>query len=292
MDFLYKLYSNENFGIILFVIISILVLAFLIILFFGKKDEKLRKLAETKKLEINQNEEAEVAFQDVEEPINLEIPQEEPEVPMPIAEEVATNFVSENVVLNSNLVEETVKEPITDSIIPEPVYEEPKELPKMDFDFDALAASISKELEGIGNQETSINTEPVFEEPKKEEFNNFVMPSFEPIKPVETEKPVEVAEEVINNNEETEIKRPTIPSPTQFSSVFVGKRASEEEVKPVILESVKLEPLPVKPNMELPKPIDLPKLTSDPSPMVKPIIEEVKPKEIFPNVNLDKNENE
>ena len=45
MDFLTNLYSNDNFGIILFIVISILVLAFLIVLFFGKKDQKERKLA-------------------------------------------------------------------------------------------------------------------------------------------------------------------------------------------------------------------------------------------------------
>ena len=43
MDFLESLYSIENFGIYLFVIIGILVILFLIVLFFGKKDQKKRK---------------------------------------------------------------------------------------------------------------------------------------------------------------------------------------------------------------------------------------------------------
>ena len=43
MDFLESLYEIENFGIYLFVIIGILVVLFLVVLFFGKKDKKMRK---------------------------------------------------------------------------------------------------------------------------------------------------------------------------------------------------------------------------------------------------------
>ena len=48
MEFLYKLYESEYFGIGLFIVITILTFLFLVILFFGKKDEKVRKLEETK----------------------------------------------------------------------------------------------------------------------------------------------------------------------------------------------------------------------------------------------------
>lgn len=44
MDFLNKLYESNYFGIGLFAVISFLVVAFLIVLFFGKKDEKKRKM--------------------------------------------------------------------------------------------------------------------------------------------------------------------------------------------------------------------------------------------------------
>ncbi|MCI9280293.1 MAG: hypothetical protein HFJ02_05805 [Bacilli bacterium] len=47
MEFLYRLYSNNYFGIGLFIVITILAFSFLVILFFGKKDEKAR---ESKKL--------------------------------------------------------------------------------------------------------------------------------------------------------------------------------------------------------------------------------------------------
>lgn len=51
MEFLYRLYSNNYFGIGLFIVITVLAFAFLIILFFGKKDEKARM--EQAKLEEN-----------------------------------------------------------------------------------------------------------------------------------------------------------------------------------------------------------------------------------------------
>ena len=44
MDFLDKLYSSNYFGIGLFAVIAFLVVTFLVVLFFGKKDEKKRKL--------------------------------------------------------------------------------------------------------------------------------------------------------------------------------------------------------------------------------------------------------
>ena len=50
MDFLNKLYESNYFGIGLFAVIAFLVVTFLIVLFFGKKDEKKRKLEATQKI--------------------------------------------------------------------------------------------------------------------------------------------------------------------------------------------------------------------------------------------------
>ncbi len=50
MDFLDKLYSSNYFGIGLFAVIAFLVVTFLVVLFFGKKDEKKRKLEATREL--------------------------------------------------------------------------------------------------------------------------------------------------------------------------------------------------------------------------------------------------
>ena len=60
MDFLDRLYSSNYFGIGLFAVIAFLVVTFLVVLFFGKKDEKKRKLEETGKVETQ----SEVAFKE------------------------------------------------------------------------------------------------------------------------------------------------------------------------------------------------------------------------------------
>lgn len=86
MEFLYKLYDNEYFGIGLFIVIAILIFLFLLILFFGKKDEKKRKLEETKKLEL-ENTNAFKESNDTVEALNI------PEIEQPVINE---SVVSEN----------------------------------------------------------------------------------------------------------------------------------------------------------------------------------------------------
>ena len=86
MEFLYKLYDLPNFGIILFAIIAILLILFLVILLFGKKDERIR-LEETRKLELANTE----AFKDVDENTKeLKIPEIEQPVVEKANEEVKT----------------------------------------------------------------------------------------------------------------------------------------------------------------------------------------------------------
>ncbi|MCI8394808.1 MAG: hypothetical protein HFH86_04955 [Bacilli bacterium] len=261
MDFLTTLYSNDNFGIILFITISILVLAFLIILFFGKKDQKERELAETKALEMN-SEVGQKAFQDDEKEVELE-------VPVPKVSEPVPNFTTSNKILNENLTnenrEELEKTPVLEEqkiepIIPNSSIEGPNiESPRLDFDFDALAASISKELENIG---VAVE-EPPKDEPIQKEYNEPVIPPISAQKMAEIERyerPVELKEE-----------RPKVPPKTQFSSVFVTKK---KDNTPVVVELEPVKPLESSissitketPKMELPKTIDLPKLNNDSKP--------------------------
>ena len=97
MDFLDKLYSSNYFGIGLFAVIAFLVVTFLIVLFFGKKDEKKRKL------EATQNISTENSFKETSTPTPVEIPKN-PEPVAPI-----------------NLGSEPVKEENSQSIPLEPV---------------------------------------------------------------------------------------------------------------------------------------------------------------------------
>ena len=121
MGFLESLYSIENFGIYLFVVIGILVVLFLIILFFGKKDEKKRK-EEKKEVENN----SETLFKETSVPTPVEVP----------------NVAIENV----QPVEPQITEPVKEEQTPQ---EEVVPIVEKEFDFDALAAAISKELESI-----------------------------------------------------------------------------------------------------------------------------------------------
>ena len=50
-EFLESLYNYEYFGFYLIISIIVLVLLFLVILFFGKKDQKVREVEATKKLQ-------------------------------------------------------------------------------------------------------------------------------------------------------------------------------------------------------------------------------------------------
>ena len=59
MEFLYRLYSNDYFGIGLFIVITILAFSFLVILFFGKKDEKARIEQQTEKEKVEKEENVE-----------------------------------------------------------------------------------------------------------------------------------------------------------------------------------------------------------------------------------------
>jgi len=71
MNFLDKLYESNYFGIGLFAVISFLVVTFLIVLFFGKRDEKRRRLESTKELEKTSMDNA---FKETSVPTPIEVP--------------------------------------------------------------------------------------------------------------------------------------------------------------------------------------------------------------------------
>lgn len=328
MDFLTKLYSNENFGIILFASVSILVLIFLIILFFGKKDQKHRLVAETNQpSEIKDNpvtneinsepvpENATVAFADIEPSVPVETKesptQEEPK------DLQSTMIAIPGMALKTELINQATNSILENNGVPVVDESESPEPPKTDFDFDALAASISKELENIGIEPEEstppINKEEMKKEPLKEEvaaqpiinqtvqnptINKFEPKYFEPKEP-KVEETKNIVKEETKTPEPIKIERkepPKItPHPTQFSSVFVNNKRETNipletnniEVEP-IKEVTKIEQpkiIPVKPTMEMPKVIDLPKLNPNSKPKVKPLEEKTSIK--FPSLEND-----
>lgn len=274
MDFLESLYEIENFGIYLFVVIGILVVLFLVVLFFGKRDQKMRQKLEEPEIEQPESKE-EFAFHDdskgtdvsvtpnMETPETINTPVMEPELPKEdtVPTPVFENHPTTNVVLNNDLDME-------EQPIPEPVQESESASATKEFDFDALAEAISKELESIDNSSKS--------EPEKEEYikpqettmpedNNFQV--FEPIRIEEPEKVQEAPRPVVEEKKEEVKPRPVMP--TVFSSVYVN-REKEEQKK----EEPKAEPemsRPARPTIDLPKIADLPKRAEEQK--TEPIIE-------------------
>ena len=53
MDFIYDLYQNDNFVLYLTIALVILVVLFVVVLFFGKKDQKLEETKRLQKLELD-----------------------------------------------------------------------------------------------------------------------------------------------------------------------------------------------------------------------------------------------
>lgn len=280
MEFLYKLYSNDYFGIGLFIVITILAFSFLIILFFGKKDEKARneKLA----LENNTNNEIEnkTEISTTTEEIkteSLETMALPVEVPVtPVLEQVETTenivkseeisvdpFVSSNVVLNTDFIAQEPKvEPMENISInnTNPVnnvnVEPVKETSVEDiFNVSSLENSINNSFNMNMEPEQKQEFAPIIEE-KKEEIN---------INPFNIEPPI--IEEPVQNNIFSEPKEetPKRVMPTQFSSVYLTKE--KEEPKTEVLEQVQpteeIAPIPLKPDFDLPKPLDLPKLNKE-----------------------------
>ena len=174
MEFMESLYEIENFGIYLFIVIGLLVLAFLITLFFGSKDSKKNKKEEVKeeKKELTPNEALAESFKKDIEPIapsvnTTEVAFKEESSPVPVNVEPPTKE-EKNVVsfVPFDTPEDNITSPILNEVheddikIPNDIsFETPSEVKEKtnktevnvdkSFDFDALAAAISKDLDDI-----------------------------------------------------------------------------------------------------------------------------------------------
>lgn len=208
MEFLNTLFNYEYFGPILFAIIAVLIVLFFIVLFFGKKDEKERKLEETRRLEelanvnafkeeidaeevkvefseepvfdklfVNENESLandifEPEFENVATIEEVEEKQTEP-VLMPVEEPAIINMTEFEEFMPVSEVE------VVEDIKEEPVFKIepsiPTNIPK--YDFEKLANSIAKELEELERYNNSLTLEkeePVLIKPELELENSNV----------------------------------------------------------------------------------------------------------------------
>ena len=264
MEFLYKLYSNNYFGIGLFIVITVLAFSFLVILFFGKKDEKKRKLNEELK-EINnsiENKEDVSSLNNIidnklvdsikiEDEENKIITNDEPIFEMNESEtfsekpfEDMDEFVTSNLVLNSDLVS----------------FEEPEEV---------VISKEERKSSDIYNLDSLMNETEEYNINMEDETIDDVLNKYDAIeeKIIDTKKEntfdvnkkVEIKEESNSNDNffEKSIDN-NKKSSTPFSSVYLTKDATPIENQ---IEKTKEEPVKTstRPTFDLPKRMDLPK---------------------------------
>ena len=246
-----KLYSNEYFGIGLFIVVTILAFSFLIILFFGKKDQKNRENEEQKDLNKINNVQSEITIDNM-------------------------DLTSDKTSPDNSMEIQVEEKPIED----------------VKNDFNPFANTITfdeREMSNNLEDQKSVANLEMNDQPLSmlnfEETNDLDI--FNPINTVNEEKPVIEEEPVPNifqndlalnlekNNEFKDESTQVIPKvrppyPNQFSSVYVNKNNVETENVLESTPAIDLPPQeddikPIKPEFELPKTLDLPKLNKEPS---------------------------
>lgn len=281
MEFLYKLYSNNYFGIGLFIVITILAFAFLVILFFGKRDEKAR-IAKEKELEnrtktenieskeeitndtleamtLDENSSLETEEIINEDKITLEDPKEESIFERePVLEETILDTSREEPTYYEETPREEMDPFVTSNIVLNTDYimeEQPtmEELEKEDFS----KTSDIYNLNSIINENEIPNSE--------EETIDDVLNKYDAIEETILEEPTfETPEEIITPIvEESEVDVFARPddslkkASTPFSSVYLTKEEAETKTEEVVEESKPI--MPSRAAFDLPKRVDLPK---------------------------------
>ncbi len=212
MEFLYKLYDNKYFGITLFIVIAILIFLFLLILFFGKKDEKKRKLEETKKLELENANTFKETNENVE---SLEIQ----EIAQPNLDLENTSDVSNEVIQNNieqahdDILLEIPKLNIDDDVVVKPELnssiQDDNAINNLSFELPKIDESIEKN-DDDNNELNDINIDDLFQ-------TNIELPKEE--EKIENNLSVEQVKEEVQGNTNSTFR--TVEAP--FSSVYINK---------------------------------------------------------------------
>lgn len=265
MEFLNKLYESNYFGIVLFAVIAFLVVTFLIVLFFGKKDEKKRKLEETNNIENVGN--VEDTFKEVEtptteleikatpivEPVNVEpinIVEETNDVPVIEEQPVEVAPVIEPITFDNTYVEpvspisyenneeKEVKESVVDPITIEPIiFEAPVDPIVMDpvkFEPEAPVVPVIEEAPASPVIEESVT--PIIMDTEKFE------PHYEEITPIIEETTIgETYYNPVENVEEKEVEVPNFDFDAIARSISKELDALEENGR--VNENVEVTPI-------------------------------------------------
>ena len=188
-DFIYGLYQNDNFTLILVIALVVLIIAFVLVYFFGKKDQKLEETKRLQKIELD-------AFKKVEEkPEKVEVTKEEVKENVPeVSNEVTvTEFVPEEKEESEEIELPQVKEEV------KPIFKDTDE-EKNPISIDELPKEEVKPIFDNNEEDKKLENDLNSLESIKNEFNSIDIPE------VKEEKPI------------------FKPSPQIFSSVFVDKK--------------------------------------------------------------------
>lgn len=232
-DFIYGLYQNDNFTLILVIALVVLIIAFVVVYFFGKKDQKLEETKRLQKIELD-------AFKQEENvPEKVEVKEElkkEDEVKETIKEDVnVTEFIPDV----KDEIEEEVNIPLKKEENVRPLFKDHEEEEKpisinelsSDLEDEKLENDLSS-LESIKNEFNSINIPEVKEEIEK--------PVFKPSPQIFSSVFVDKKEEnIVSNNEEehvTEIKKEQKPMDAKLFSII-----DDEDEEDIELPSLKNE---------------------------------------------------
>lgn len=232
-DFIYGLYQNDNFTLILVLALVVLIIAFVVVYFFGKKDQRLEETKRLQKIELD-------AFKQEEKvPEKVEVKEElkkEDEVKETINEDVnVTEFIPDV----KEEIEEEVNIPLKKEEEVKPLFKDHEEEEKpisinelsSDLEDEKLENDLSS-LESIKNEFNSINIPEVKEEVEK--------PVFKPSPQIFSSVFVDKKEEnIVSNNEEehvTEIKKEQKPMDAKLFSII-----DDEDEEDIELPSLKNE---------------------------------------------------
>lgn len=262
-DFIISLYANENFPIYLGAIIIVLLIAFFVVFFLGRKDKK--KIEMTQRLEkINAD-----AFKDISTPVDVNIAV--PETPNTLEQSTNTQ-VEANPIVEQPVPEVTEIEISESEIVPEnmetsntnvmpPVEETPVENNIPDLDTYKSPQSFDKVVEEKPTPKFNpeLVVEPYIPATDLSNFNELAS-SIE-VELNALEKQQEVAKPIINNEPVTTmpiIEMPVVPevSPvieTPVTPVIEPVRNTEVVEPPVqpVLEPIQPESLNITPSTEV-----------------------------------------
>ena len=231
-DFIYGLYQNDNFTLILVIALVVLIIAFVVVYFFGKKDQRLEETKRLQKIELDAFKQEEKAPEKVE--VKEEV-KNEPEVKETVNEDVnVTEFIPDI----KEEIEEEINIPLKEEEV-KPLFKDHEEEEKPisinelanDLEDEKLENDLSS-LESIKNEFNSINIPEVKEEVEK--------PVFKPSPQIFSSVFVDKKEEnIVSNNEEehvTEIKKKEKPMDAKLFSII-----NDEDEDDIELPSLKNE---------------------------------------------------